>query len=108
MSMRVGFLPACAHDNEAVATSQIISQAIVDSSVVIACDKREAFAQGSGSNPFFFSWRAMNCFAEPVIGRDLRRGIPDARRPGSPRAEAIAACDDHFPRNRRMADLWML
>jgi hypothetical protein len=38
---------------------------------VIACDKREAFAQGSGATKqSILSFRcAMDCFAEPVIGR---------------------------------------
>jgi hypothetical protein len=37
---------------------------------VIACDKREAFAQGSASDEAIHScFVAMDCFAEPVIGR---------------------------------------
>jgi hypothetical protein len=38
---------------------------------VIACDKREAFAQGSAATKqsIFFHGVAMDCFAEPVIGR---------------------------------------
>jgi len=38
---------------------------------VIACDKREAFAQGSASDEaiHFSVCGAMDCFAEPVIGR---------------------------------------
>jgi len=38
---------------------------------VIACDKREAFAQGSDSDEAIHisASRATGCFAEPVIGR---------------------------------------
>jgi hypothetical protein len=38
---------------------------------VIACDKREAFAQGSESDEAIHrsASRDMDCFAEPVIGR---------------------------------------
>jgi hypothetical protein len=38
---------------------------------VIACDKREAFAQGSESDEVIHltAQRKMDCFAEPVIGR---------------------------------------
>ena len=38
---------------------------------VIACDKREAFAQGSKATKqsIFFHGATMDCFAEPVIGR---------------------------------------
>jgi hypothetical protein len=38
---------------------------------VIACDKREAFAQGSASDEaiHFSVCGTMDCFAEPVIGR---------------------------------------
>ena len=38
---------------------------------VIACDKREAFAQGSTCDEAIHSFlrREMDCFAEPVIGR---------------------------------------
>jgi hypothetical protein len=37
----------------------------------MACDKREAFAQGSASDEAIHSvvLSAMDCFAEPVIGR---------------------------------------
>ena len=40
-------------------------------STVIACDNREAFAQGSASDEaiHFSVCGAMDCFAEPVIGR---------------------------------------
>ena len=39
--------------------------------VVIACDKRDAFAQGSEATKqsSFLSAAKMDCFAEPVIGR---------------------------------------
>jgi hypothetical protein len=42
---------------------------------VIACDKREAFAQGSSSDEAIHasSWRKMDCLAEPVIGRVFAR-----------------------------------
>jgi hypothetical protein len=37
---------------------------------IIACDKREAFAQGSEATKIPVSlFRSMDCFAEPVIGR---------------------------------------
>ncbi|MBA2399952.1 MAG: hypothetical protein H0V72_14865 [Bradyrhizobium sp.] len=45
--------------------------------VVIACDKREAFAHGSESDEAIHSSScasgAMDCFAEPVIGRAFAR-----------------------------------
>jgi hypothetical protein len=44
---------------------------------VIACDKREAFAQGSkaAKQSIFFVGAAMDCFAEPVIGRAFARPV---------------------------------
>jgi hypothetical protein len=44
---------------------------------VIACDKREAFAQGSEATKqsIFFHGVAMDCFAEPVIGRAFARPV---------------------------------
>jgi hypothetical protein len=44
---------------------------------VIACDKREAFAQGSEATKqsIFFHDAAMDCFAEPVIGRAFARPV---------------------------------
>ena len=45
--------------------------------VVIACDKREAFAQGSEATKqsIYRLCRAMDCFAEPVIGRAFARPV---------------------------------
>jgi len=44
--------------------------------VVIACDKREAFAQGSASDETIQSrYQALDCFAEPVIGRAFARPV---------------------------------
>jgi hypothetical protein len=44
---------------------------------VIACDKREAFAQGSeATKQFILSLLGeMDCFAEPVIGRAFARPV---------------------------------
>jgi hypothetical protein len=44
---------------------------------VIACDKREAFAQGSAATKqsIFVHGVAMDCFAEPVIGRAFARPV---------------------------------
>jgi len=44
---------------------------------VIACDKREAFAQGSDSDEAIHvsASAAMDCFAEPVIGRAFARPV---------------------------------
>jgi hypothetical protein len=44
---------------------------------VIACDKREAFAQGSeATKQSTLSLRGeMDCFAEPVIGRAFARPV---------------------------------
>jgi hypothetical protein len=44
---------------------------------VIACDKREAFAQGSeATTQSITSLRdKMDCFAEPVIGRAFARPV---------------------------------
>jgi len=55
---------------------------------VIACDKREAFAQGSVSDDLSavaqrakaeaihaYASRAMDCFEEPVIGRACARPV---------------------------------
>ena len=41
---------------------------------VIACDKREAFAQGSEAIQSFLRGK-MDCFAEPVIGRAFARPV---------------------------------
>jgi hypothetical protein len=45
--------------------------------IVIACDKREAFAQGSAGDEAIHSsdCRAMDCFAEPVVGRAFARPV---------------------------------
>jgi hypothetical protein len=51
---------------------------IADSySNVIACDKREAFAQGSSDEAIhsYFLCCTMDCFAEPVIGRAFARPV---------------------------------
>src|ERR1700754_1297129 len=53
-------------------------------SAVIACDKREAFAQGSNPASFLFR-KKLDCFAEPVITTraPLRSSVGGAlRRPG--------------------------
>ena len=44
---------------------------------VIACDKREAFAQGSECDEAIHTSAcdAMDCFAEPVIGRAFARPV---------------------------------
>jgi hypothetical protein len=44
---------------------------------VIACDKREAFAQGSEATQqsSFLACGGMDCFAEPVIGRAFARPV---------------------------------
>jgi hypothetical protein len=44
--------------------------------VVIACDKRGAFAQWSeATKQSNFLCRSMDCFAEPVIGRAFARPV---------------------------------
>jgi hypothetical protein len=43
---------------------------------VIACDKREAFAQGSEATKQSIEPQGrMDCFAEPVIGRAFARPV---------------------------------
>jgi hypothetical protein len=45
-------------------------------SVVIACDKREAFAQGNeATKQSTLPCCQMDCFAEPVIGRAFARPV---------------------------------
>jgi hypothetical protein len=45
--------------------------------IVIACDKREAFAQGSEATKqsSFLARSKLDCFAEPVIGRAFARPV---------------------------------
>jgi hypothetical protein len=45
--------------------------------VVIACDKRKAFAQGSASDEAIHltAWINMDCFVEPVTGRAFARPV---------------------------------
>jgi len=60
----------CSRSNRKVNSSGTIRPG----SLVIACDKREAFAYGSKvrRNPFSLCGD-MDCFAEPVIGRAFAR-----------------------------------